>query len=506
MPETSVVPRTRRPLRVFLLAFAGLVLIQSAWILVVPQFRGLDEHEHVYRASSVANGHFRPEYVHAENGRGDLIPVAEHIAVAARPLCEFLPYPGPDDCVPVGQQPSGEVVIASSAARYHPAYYWIIGTVGKPWLGADAVLAMRIGSTLMCALVLAAAVTMTANFARTAWPHVGLLTAITPVVLYSNGMAAPNGLELASAALVWVSLLAIAHTQDASSHRAPLLALLSGGVMLATLRSFGPVWLTLILGIGLVVIGGPQFRGLWRRHAWLVLTVCLVLALASLAGLTWSVTAGTNQPSLERGDDIEGSPWAILPLAVPLWILQSIAAFPARNEVAPALVYACFLPLYAGLVVLGLKWGRSREKAAILLVAGAAFVIPGSITIATYEQLGLAWQGRYSLPLSMGVFLIAGGVLNRTQFLRAFAHWSIITVVGTVGAVAVVTSLIGVRDIVRTEDVHAAWTAPSTLLLIPLTALGYSVLVATIAKSLLPAPHEGNHRASAAEVSTTRPR
>ena len=106
-------------------------------------------------------------------------------------------------------------MIASSAARYHPAYYWIIGTVGKPWLGADAVLAMRIGSTLMCALVLAAAVTITATFALTAWPHVGLLTAITPVVLYSNGMAAPNGLELASAALVWVSLLAIAQAKDA---------------------------------------------------------------------------------------------------------------------------------------------------------------------------------------------------------------------------------------------------------------------------------------------------
>lgn len=41
---------------IVLLVVAGSFLLQAAWILAVPPFRGMDEPDHAYRAESVAAG------------------------------------------------------------------------------------------------------------------------------------------------------------------------------------------------------------------------------------------------------------------------------------------------------------------------------------------------------------------------------------------------------------------------------------------------------------------
>ena len=41
----------RAELWIFVLSFLGLLFVQTAWSLVVPAFRGVDEQDHVYRAS-----------------------------------------------------------------------------------------------------------------------------------------------------------------------------------------------------------------------------------------------------------------------------------------------------------------------------------------------------------------------------------------------------------------------------------------------------------------------
>ena len=98
---------------------------------------------------------------------------------------------------------------------------------------------------------------------------------------------------------------------------------------------------------------------------------------------------------------------------MPRWVLQSIGVFPGSNEVAPVPVYAVFVVLYLGLVVLAWRAARGRTRAALVLIMGVSAVLPLLLTVLTWDNLGLAWQGRYGLPYAMGLFLIAGQSLDR---------------------------------------------------------------------------------------------
>ena len=115
------------------------LLAQAAWILAVPPFRGMDEFDHAFRASGVASGqwrlHDRPRVAAASGRRPGR-------AGGRRPgQCEALPYIDPETCDGdgPGDEP-GTVRATTSAANYEPVYYWVVGTAGEPFSGADVAL------------------------------------------------------------------------------------------------------------------------------------------------------------------------------------------------------------------------------------------------------------------------------------------------------------------------------------------------------------------------------
>ena len=106
----------------------------------------------------------------------------------------------------------GNVRVATAAGNYNPAFYWVVGTVARPFDGAHALYAMRIASALLCAAFVALAGWVTAQWARTAWPLFAVAVAMTPVVFFSLSVTAPNGLEMAAALSLWMALLGIVRT------------------------------------------------------------------------------------------------------------------------------------------------------------------------------------------------------------------------------------------------------------------------------------------------------
>ncbi len=234
-------------LRIFLLSFVGLLFVQTAWTLVVPAFRGLDEDAHVFRASSVAEGNWRPDYQTAKDGHGDLIHVRTDVAAAARPVCESL-GPGHYNCNPVAEGPGDTVLVASAAARYNPVFYAVIGTVSKPFHGYSTVYAMRAVAMVLCAAMCGLAVVIARRFATTRWPMIAVLVTATPMVTYSTTIAAPNGVELSSALLLWSVLLSLARPDlPTVPGRKLILVGTVAAATLVTVRSIGPVWLVLIV-------------------------------------------------------------------------------------------------------------------------------------------------------------------------------------------------------------------------------------------------------------------
>ncbi|MGZ4531473.1 MAG: hypothetical protein ACXV5Q_05520 [Frankiaceae bacterium] len=133
------------------LLVVGLLLTQAAWMLALPAFRGVDEIDHAYRAASLARGEVAPSGIAAKHGRGELVMVPQDLTRAAGPECRALKYDGPDNCRPSRPGPHGTVWAATSASRYSPAFYWVIGKAAEPFRGTTALVVMRAVAGLLCA-------------------------------------------------------------------------------------------------------------------------------------------------------------------------------------------------------------------------------------------------------------------------------------------------------------------------------------------------------------------
>ena len=224
------------------LAFVGSLFLQLSWVVAVPPYRGMDEFDHVYRAEAVAAGHWLPlAQDPAHQGRGDLVRVSAATVRAAYPICHSYSYIQEIDCLPARTYADGTVLVASGAARYNPAYYWVLGTPTR-WFGpVTALYLMRGLDALVCSLLVALAAWSLTRWSRTAWPLLGLALTCTPMAMYSGSTPAPNGPEMFAGVAVWAALLGLARV-DAGTPvaRSLLLAALPPALVLVTLRTLGP--------------------------------------------------------------------------------------------------------------------------------------------------------------------------------------------------------------------------------------------------------------------------
>jgi hypothetical protein len=109
---------------------------------------------------------------------------------------------------------------------------------------------------------------------------------------------------------------------------------------------------------------------------------------------------------------------AVIAEQIPLWLLQSIAAFPLRSDPTHPAVYVCYLGLGIGVMILGYRAATRPLRLALVTTVVVSIMVPALITFATLERYGTSWQGRYGLPYSIGALLLAGLALDRRRLQR----------------------------------------------------------------------------------------
>jgi hypothetical protein len=466
--------RPRRPWLGPVLVFVGLLAVQLAWIGSLPAFRGIDEHDHVYRADSVAGGDWVSSGETTDQGRGELLSVRRSIIEAAGPICDAWPYTERYNCHAYAPDGTDRAYVASAAARYHPAFYWMIGTAAERFDGNRAVYAMRAASATMCALLVALAFAALHHVPRAPWRLAALLVVLTPMMTYSTALAAPNGMEMSAALLAWASLLALTgRWQISDAVPSWLVACTAAGLaVLATMRSLGPLWAVLIVVAVAALVPQERLRPLVTQHRRPLMVIGGVWITASVLGAVWTLVSGTNNPRSE-GVSLDGSAWSKLPRQFMLWTLQSIGAFPARDTQAPVIVYALFIVAAVGLLWLGLREAGARSRRVALGILVTVTLVSAGITIVTYPMVGLAWQGRYIWPLTMGVPLVAGLAVTRLSGRRV---WLLLIT----GLVTAATAISQVSVFARERDnpaVGDSWTFLPAVALVVLTVAGFALMV-----------------------------
>ncbi|MFL6156781.1 MAG: DUF2142 domain-containing protein [Marmoricola sp.] len=481
--------------RITVLAGAGFLLLQLGWMLVIAPNFGIDEFDHSLRSSSVADGHWSPgqDLVAGKDGRGYLIAVRADVARTAHAACAARSYTGKYNCTPKSDPPGDEVVIASAAGRYNPLYYAVVGNVAKPFTGEANLIAMRVTTAVLAALLFAAVVWLTVGAARTVWPLLGCLLAALPTTVYSTAIATPNGLEIIAGLGVWASLAVVVGGARGVQRRGTAYGLLAVSVtVLANTHTLGLLWLALI-GLTTVIAHGlgTTLRALLptRRSEY----AAAVLAVAGVVfELGWVLTSGVNDPSMEH----RTYPGSAIPYVVDgllLWPLQAIGAVPMRDDPAPGALYVLVITVLVVVAALVLRRTRLRSRSGLALtfVAVASFAVPAALTVQAFGQMGAAWQGRYGMPFTVGLLLLGAAVLDGHE--RPVAHAPLFASVAVPALVAAhLIGQISVRGTMHRDATALAsigWSAPDRLLLGVIAALALACWFSAIRSSVTaPAP------------------
>lgn len=451
---------------------AGFLFVQCAWILTVPPFRGIDEFDHAFRAAGVAHGQVVAD-TPVEDGRGLLVEVPPALVEAAHEQCAKLRYTGPDNCSAAGTTSDGLVLVGSGAATYHPAYYAVVGLVGRLADGAGSLYLMRVASALLCAVFVGLAA-WAAGGRGTRWPTLALLVALTPTLAYSTIVVAPNGLEMAAAIALWVALLGATDEPDLGRRRRLVWLAVAAGVVMCSLRLLGPIFV-LAAVLFSAALDPSGTRDLLRRHRRTVFAGA-ALVLGSALNLAWWIR-GPGAAAVPSGgpgeDDV-----SLSAAHGALWVVQAIGAFPYRNQFAPAVVY--LVVVVPVLVLLALLAGRAhpRGRALVWIALGTALVMPFAATALTSgSREGVIWQGRYGLPFAVGFLLLAGFALDRGDR-RGPPVW-LSALACVTAATATIISVLHVRSDELSDNPasvsDASWHVPSPWLLaliVLLAALG----------------------------------
>lgn len=411
-PSTDQHALRRLAVRRGALVLVAVLLAQAAWILALPPFRGADEVDHVFRAAGVAQGQWHLSQG-APQGRGLLVWVPGDLVTAAQPQCRSLPYNTFDNCHALRTR--GDLAqVATSAGNYDPTFYFVVGSIAKPFHGATADYVMRIATAVMMALLLAVGVAVFTYAGTGLWSNLGVLAAFTAEVMYSGAVPSPNGIEMALGFVLWASLLAVVRRQDTPRGQGRLLVLaFVAAFPLAFLRMLGPLWILLIVGSVVAYAGTATVRDIGTRHRRVVIAVTGLVALGLVWWATWHVIASHVTGDISDRDNVD---W-ILAFNLPAFTMQMVGAFPFRDQPAPLGVYPLAFFVIGLLVIAAWRRGAPpRARRVVFWVVVTSLAVPVILSLMFMPSLGAVWQGRYELPFVIGILPLCGLVLDDAGF------------------------------------------------------------------------------------------
>lgn len=393
-----------RPGRTWLGWFAAFLLIGVGWAVLTPVNQYPDESDHAYRAVSVVRGEVLPHIGAYSHGTGASTNVPASIV--------HVTYAGP--CVGLqavascstASAPPGWITVSTSEGRNFPLYYALVGLPSLLYPNREGWYLMRLVSAVLCAALLASGATVVMSMRRRPLVLGGaMLAGLTPLALDLSGSINPSGPETASALCFWAVLLALSHDNSVLPRRFLVGLGLSSGIVLATMRDLGWLWVVLAAAGSVASVPREQRRLFLRSGAARLILSCTAGAWA--VAEAWSVTFRSYQVfSLDTPPEGLVAAARSSLRALPDLLKETVAYLGDLTVPPPLAADACWVLVAAAVAGIAVAGGR---RTALLVLAGAALVPAISLGIEAISfidpSLG-GWQGRYTLPLVVGVPLL----------------------------------------------------------------------------------------------------
>jgi hypothetical protein len=391
----------------FVLTWAAAFAFIAAWAIATPLFGAPDEPAHAIKARAVAGGQLLGEL-----REGRITNTAPRsFAEMTRPIaCDEHRRPYAGDCQrKQGRSGPGAEWVTNLASHYPPAYYAVVGWPLHLSSGSAGLYASRLLSAAIGALFIALAIfSATRNFGRLG--AAAVVCAAMPSVLFLSGTINPNGLEATSGLLVWVAASGLIMGTDPSRKDVHLLG--ASAAVLVLVRPLSPLWLFIILAVMIVCSTRSRITVLTRVRSLRVWSTVLAVCLLSALAWTWHVRAlPTNFASLSSSGATASSHWPEWePYFMRSRLREMIGSFGWNDIHSPTFVYSTWLLLWVtamGVVLFTRAW---RGIFSYCLLSVGVFAGPALLDAIATPGYEFFWQGRYSLPIVVGIPILAVAV------------------------------------------------------------------------------------------------
>lgn len=404
----------------WLTSFLLLLATVWTWSLASPLFSSPDEPSHMVKAAAVARGQLGSEEVFDSNGvktyavkvpgvfaRAPIIPQCFAFNPTVTPACSP-PFRG-------GQE---KRLVITAAGRYPPLYYLVVGLPSLAFPSSTGVYLARFVSGAISAALLAWALRTASSWKASRLPVLGVALAVTPMVVYLAGSVNPNGVEISAAVALWVALLVIVLGGDEPAPGVLVQAAVSASV-LVMMRGLSPLWLGLI-GLFAMTLGRrAHLRTLLARpevQRWLA-----VAALSTILALAWILLVGVlEQPAADTGSTTLAGMIRTSISRGENNLRQMVGLMGWADAPPPALTYFLWFFGLGFLVVTAAVVARRRVLVNLFLLLVTIVVLPVALEVSQARDHGYVWQGRYTLPLGVGLPILAAfATSSRTSILEA---------------------------------------------------------------------------------------
>ena len=406
------------PRSVFWSAFGFSALLAILWALASPIYSVPDENAHVAKAISQANGQLV----------GDTVPGVDYIVVELPDEYSYSPQSvcfvrNADISADCGSEPGdvgGTDWFNTWVGAYNPIYYYLVGWPSLIFDGSAGIYAMRIVSAVLSAIFLGWAFQAGLVERSARWMPLGLAFLVSPMIIYFAGSVNPQGLEITSAAALWLGLLRLLQTWGSPGEvqlkRWYLWLIVTvSAATLANARATGPLWVVVVVGLCLLVSGWKPTKALFttpNSYAWMG-----GLSVAGMFSVGWTLSSGSLTGQANESDAplvnagfLHGFWYMIRQL--PAFTQQAVGFFGWLDTPLPAFAYSLFYVAFAMLTLLALTATGRREWKVLFAVIAAAALVPAFVQGYSVGQTGIIWQGRYGLFLYIGIGLVAAWLLS----------------------------------------------------------------------------------------------
>lgn len=391
--------------RAFWVTWAALWLLMAVWAVANPLMASPDEPAHVVRAASLVRGQLLPP----DGAWGSDVRVpAFYDKVNAYPTCYMFLPDEPGDCeVPAPADPERTVDSATMAGKYNPLYYAVVGLPTLLPPGDGVLYLMRLVSAGLCAFLLALGFRAVAQTPAPAWTVLGVGGALTPMVVFLCSSVNPAGVEIAAAFALWAQMLTLLRHPDPAVTGSRMGWIAVSATVLLNARGLSLLFGAVIVAVAVLSAPLTHVMEVFRtRTTW---PWFAVIGVTGIAAAAWVLGAGSLGVGGVAHPDLTflGVARTTL-LSTPDYVTNMVGQFGWMDTNLDPTIHMTFAAAAGLALLLAVALGTWRDRVLLAVVATASVGLPVLIHASQAQTLGIIWQGRYILPVAVGLPVLAG--------------------------------------------------------------------------------------------------